>query len=58
MNYRKTVGEVTKEDLVKWRHELEKPQRVQRRNETKKRIELLKLKINKHETVFKHINRH
>ena len=41
--YIRTVGEITKEELEKWMKDID---RKQRQIETKKRIELLKLKMN------------
>lgn len=41
--YIRTVGDITKEELEKWMKDVD---RKQRQIETKKRIELLKLKMN------------
>lgn len=41
-----TVGEVTKDDLMRWFERIRKKKAHEHNIETKKRIELLKLKIN------------
>lgn len=41
-----TVGEVTKEDLIRWHLRIEKQQKKERYVGLKHKIELLKLKIN------------
>ncbi len=41
-----TVGEVTKEDLMRWFKRIEKQKFKERYSEFKKHIQLLKLKIN------------
>jgi len=50
--YIKTVGQVTKEELEKWMKDVD---RKQRHIETKKRIDLLKLKMNNNATRLRSI---
>ena len=41
-----TIGEITKQDLMRWFKRIEKQKNSQRYSEIKNRIDLLKLKIN------------